>query len=126
MLKRGVHTGALGTGGRTATVGPSLRPLLTPTPTLHAVGCTAEYRSAAKPYERHPPHGVQFYAPAPKEDVVGQPYQHMAADLQVSGEAQYTDDIKHSPDVLHAALVASAKPHARLLSVDPSAVSSAA
>ena len=41
--------------------------------------------------------------------------------VQVTGEAVYTDDIKHTPDTLHAALVTSTKPHARLLSVDASA-----
>jgi len=39
----------------------------------------------------------------------------MAADLQVSGEAMYTDDIKHSSDALVAALVTSTRPHARLV-----------
>lgn len=40
---------------------------------------------------------------------------------QVCGEALYTDDIKHSADALYAAFVTSTRPHARLLSVDPSA-----
>ena len=40
--------------------------------------------------------------------------------VQVAGEAVYTDDVKLSRDALHAALVMSAKPHARLLSVDAS------
>ena len=39
--------------------------------------------------------------------------------LQVTGEATYTDDVKLSPDFLHAALVVSSKPYARILSVDP-------
>ncbi|GAX80308.1 hypothetical protein CEUSTIGMA_g7746.t1 [Chlamydomonas eustigma] len=80
-----------------------------------------EYRSAGVTFERHPAHGVQFYATAPSTDVVGQPSRHMAADLQVTGEATYVDDIRHSPDVLVAALVLSTRPHARLLKVDPSA-----
>ena len=33
----------------------------------------------------------------------------------------YTDDVKHTPDTLHAALVVSTKPHARLVSVDAAA-----
>lgn len=41
--------------------------------------------------------------------------------MQVSGEAQYTDDIKLSSDALSAALVTSSRPHARLLSVDATA-----
>ena len=31
---------------------------------------------------------------------------------QVTGEAVYTDDLRHSQDTLHAALVVSTKPHA--------------
>ena len=41
--------------------------------------------------------------------------------LQVSGEAQYTDDVALPPDTLHAAFVTSSKPHAKLLGVDASA-----
>lgn len=41
--------------------------------------------------------------------------------LQVSGEAQYTDDVDLPPNALHAALVTSKKPHAKLLGVDASA-----
>ena len=40
--------------------------------------------------------------------------------LQVSGEAKYTDDMPLPPGGLHAVLVMSTKPHARLVSVDPS------
>ncbi|KXZ53315.1 hypothetical protein GPECTOR_7g1209 [Gonium pectorale] len=85
------------------------------------------YHSAAKPYERHPAHGVQFWAPpeaprVPEEvSVVGQPHHHMAAELQVTGEAQYTDDIRLTGDALVAALVTSAKPHARITGLDASA-----
>ncbi|GIL49662.1 hypothetical protein Vafri_5944 [Volvox africanus] len=87
----------------------------------------AEEHSAAKPYERHPAHGVQFYAkpeppPTPETvSVVGQPHHHMAAELQVSGEATYTDDIKLTQDALVAALVTSAKPHARITKLDATA-----
>ncbi|GFR49634.1 hypothetical protein Agub_g11707 [Astrephomene gubernaculifera] len=87
-----------------------------------------DYLSAAKPYERPPARGVQFYAEAqaPTDSettvsVVGQPYHHMAAELQVTGEAQYTDDIKLTSDALVAALVTSVKPHARITRLDPSA-----
>ena len=41
--------------------------------------------------------------------------------FQVTGEAVYTDDIPLPPRALHAVLVLSARPHARLLSVDASA-----
>lgn len=40
---------------------------------------------------------------------------------QVSGEAQYTDDVALPPNTLHAAFVTSIKPHAKLLGVDASA-----
>ena len=35
--------------------------------------------------------------------------------VKVTGEATYTDDVKHSTDILVAALVTSAKPHAKLV-----------
>ncbi|EFJ45339.1 hypothetical protein VOLCADRAFT_63971 [Volvox carteri f. nagariensis] len=62
-------------------------------------------------------------APATPEtvSVVGQPHHHMAAELQVSGEAQYTDDIKMTQDTLVAALVTSTKPHAKITKLDASA-----
>lgn len=41
--------------------------------------------------------------------------------LQVSGTAQYVDDIKLPAGSLHAALVLSTRPHARLLRVDTAA-----
>lgn len=41
--------------------------------------------------------------------------------VQVSGEAQYTDDVALPPNTLHAAFVTSTKPHAKLLGVDASA-----
>lgn len=38
--------------------------------------------------------------------------------FQVSGEAEYTDDTPMPPNGLHAALILSKKPHARILSID--------
>lgn len=40
---------------------------------------------------------------------------------QVSGQAQYTDDVPLPPTALHAAFVTSTRPHAKLLSVDATA-----
>lgn len=40
--------------------------------------------AAVKPYERPPSHGLQYFSAVPGEDVVGQPYRHMAADKQAS------------------------------------------
>lgn len=44
--------------------------------------------------------------------------------FQVSGEVEYTDDVPMPPNSLHAALVLSRKPHARILSVDDSGAKS--
>jgi hypothetical protein len=41
----------------------------------------------------------------------------LPAALQVSGQAQYTDDVPLPPNTLHAAFVTSSKPHAKLLKV---------
>ncbi|KAF8057662.1 XDH1 [Scenedesmus sp. PABB004] len=84
-----------------------------------------DYASAAQPYHRPPVRGVQLHHPVPAacdgSAEVGKDYRHMSADLQVSGQAQYTDDVPLPPNTLHAALVTSTRPHARLLSVDHSA-----
>lgn len=40
--------------------------------------------------------------------------------IQVTGEALYTDDTPMPPNGLHAALILSRKPHARILSIDDS------
>jgi xanthine dehydrogenase molybdopterin-binding subunit B len=47
------------------------------------------------------------------------PYLVMRAVAQVTGEAVYTDDLPPTPNLLHAALVKSARPHARILALDP-------
>lgn len=44
---------------------------------------TPAERTAAQPYARPHAHGVQFHAEPLPGEVVGQPVQHMAADLQV-------------------------------------------
>jgi xanthine dehydrogenase molybdopterin-binding subunit B len=49
-------------------------------------------------------------------------YLIMRAAAQVTGEAVYTDDLPHTPNLLHAALVKSARPHARILALDPGPV----
>ena len=40
--------------------------------------------------------------------------------MQVTGEAVYTDDLPPTAGLLHAALVKSARSHARILSLDTS------
>ncbi|KAA8901382.1 Molybdopterin-binding domain of aldehyde dehydrogenase-domain-containing protein [Sphaerosporella brunnea] len=59
-------------------------------------------------------------AMAYKQRVLGQTREHVAALKQVTGEAQYTDDIPRATSELYGALVLSTKAHAKLLSVDPS------
>jgi xanthine dehydrogenase/oxidase len=76
------------------------------------------YRSAVQPYHRPSTCGLQYYSPVPDVDVVGQPYRHAAADMQVTGEAIYVDDMPLPPQTLHAAMIVSGKPHAKLISVD--------
>mmetsp|Transcript_3556 Transcript_3556/g.4461 ORF Transcript_3556/g.4461 Transcript_3556/m.4461 type:complete len:1478 (+) Transcript_3556:68-4501(+) len=49
---------------------------------------------------------------------VGGSYKHMSSEKQVSGAAEYVDDMPHPPGLLHAALVMSPVPHAILKSVD--------
>lgn len=51
---------------------------------------------------------------------VGSPEVHLSARLQVTGEAEYTDDAPMHPNSLHAAMILSRKPHARILSIDDS------
>lgn len=46
---------------------------------------------------------------------------HMRIPVQVCGAAQYVDDIKLPPGALHAALVLSTRPHARILRIDTAA-----
>lgn len=47
-------------------------------------------------------------------------YMIYIAYIQVTGEALYADDTPMPPNGLHAALLLSRKPHARILSIDDS------
>jgi xanthine dehydrogenase large subunit len=49
---------------------------------------------------------------------VGTPEPHESAELHVSGEARYTDDIPEPRGTLHAAIGVSSRPHARIKSID--------
>lgn len=53
---------------------------------------------------------------------VGEAIPHDSARLHVTGHATYTDDIPEPRDLLHVAVGTSAKPHARIRSIDLSAV----
>ena len=44
--------------------------------------------------------------------------------FQVTGEAEYADDMPMPPNGLHAALITSRKPHARIVSIDDSGAKS--
>eukprot|EP01029_Cantina_marsupialis_P026769 TRINITY_DN727_c0_g1_i1.p1 TRINITY_DN727_c0_g1~~TRINITY_DN727_c0_g1_i1.p1 ORF type:complete len:805 (-),score=300.72 TRINITY_DN727_c0_g1_i1:98-2404(-) len=92
-------------------------------------------RSAAMMYERAISRGKQEYdietgglqtgsplheATAEKKRApVGNPVIHQSALQQCTGEAQYTDDVVAPANCLESYLVTSTKPHARILSVDP-------
>ena len=56
------------------------------------------------------------------ETIAGQPLPHESAHLHVSGEAVYTDDVALPANTLHAALGMSTVAHARIRSLDLSAV----
>ena len=49
---------------------------------------------------------------------VGTPEPHESADLHVSGDARYTDDIPEPKGTLHAAIGVSSHPHARIKSIN--------
>ncbi len=58
----------------------------------------------------------------PVRDAVGQALPHDSAHLHVTGTAAYTDDLPEPRGLLHMAVGMSSKPHARLRSIDLSAV----
>ncbi|KAG8062933.1 hypothetical protein GUJ93_ZPchr0003g17317 [Zizania palustris] len=76
--------------------------------------------SAIQPYTRPVSVGTQCYELVKQGTAMGQPVVHSSAMLQVTGEAEYTDDAPAPPNTLHAALLLSTKAHARILSVDAS------
>nr|XP_034607198.1 xanthine dehydrogenase-like isoform X4 [Setaria viridis] len=83
-------------------------------------GLQATHLSATQSYRRPVTVGTQCYKLIRQGTAVGQPLVHMSAMLQVTGEAEYTDDTPAPPNTLHAALVLSKKAHARILSIDDS------
>mmetsp|Transcript_57580 Transcript_57580/g.134925 ORF Transcript_57580/g.134925 Transcript_57580/m.134925 type:complete len:1389 (-) Transcript_57580:19-4185(-) len=70
--------------------------------------------------------GERDHAPAEDESraPVGQPLMHRSALQQCTGEAKYTDDMPQLPGTLHAVLILSERPHAKILSIDTAAASS--
>ncbi|KAJ4876611.1 Xanthine dehydrogenase 1 [Raphanus sativus] len=78
------------------------------------------HMSAVQSFPRPCRVGRQDYETVKQGTAVGLPEVHLSGRLQVTGEAEYTDDTPVPPNTLHAALVLSKKPHARILSIDDS------
>ncbi|CAL1409557.1 unnamed protein product [Linum trigynum] len=76
--------------------------------------------SAVQPFSRPSVMGSQDYEIQKLGTSVGSPEVHLSAKLQVTGEAEYADDAPMPSNGLHAALVLSQKPHARIVSIDDS------
>ena len=68
------------------------------------LGFPDSYKSAVDPYTRPSSKGVQNYECLPNGTAVGLPVVHLSAKLQVTGEAEYADDIPMPWNGLHAAL----------------------
>ena len=74
--------------------------------------------SIALPYQRPISHGQQTLPERPEsQKVVGTSLPHRSGYLQTTGEAKYTDDMPSLPNTLHAALVLSTQPNARIKSI---------
>ncbi|XP_014497715.1 xanthine dehydrogenase 1 isoform X1 [Vigna radiata var. radiata] len=83
-------------------------------------GIPLSHLSAVHSVHRPPITGSQDYEILKRGTSVGSPEVHLSARLQVTGEAEYADDTQMPPNGLHAALVLSRKPHARIISIDDS------
>jgi len=83
-----------------------------------------KYQSAIMPYYRPPSSGHQSYQSIKNGTAIGLSSVHLSAKLQVTGEAEYADDVPMPPHALHAALVLSTKAHARIISIDDSSAKS--
>ncbi len=63
-------------------------------------------------------HGQQIIPERPgSQKVIGKSLPHRSSYLQTTGEAKYIDDMPSLPGTLHAALVLSTQPHARIKSI---------
>ncbi|TXG73327.1 hypothetical protein EZV62_001906 [Acer yangbiense] len=80
----------------------------------------SSHLSAVQTFHRPSVIGSQDYEIRKQGTSVGAPEVHLSSRLQVTGEAEYADDTPMAPIGLHAALVLSRKPHARILSIDDS------
>ncbi|XP_070675278.1 xanthine dehydrogenase 1-like isoform X2 [Malus domestica] len=84
------------------------------------VSVPLSHLSAVQSFHRPPVIGAQDCEVIKRGTAVGSPEVHLSARLQVTGEAEYADDTPLPPNGLHAALILSRKPHARILSIDDS------
>eukprot|EP00468_Gymnochlora_sp_CCMP2014_P000995 CAMPEP_0167740308 /NCGR_PEP_ID=MMETSP0110_2-20121227/202_1 /TAXON_ID=629695 /ORGANISM="Gymnochlora sp., Strain CCMP2014" /LENGTH=1376 /DNA_ID=CAMNT_0007624181 /DNA_START=571 /DNA_END=4701 /DNA_ORIENTATION=+ len=76
--------------------------------------------SAISSFHRPPSKGSQSFQVNPSQrQAIGKPISHRSAKIQVSGEAEYVDDLAPKHKMLYAALVTSTVPHADIVSVDP-------
>nr|AUS89410.1 xanthine dehydrogenase 1 [Sesuvium portulacastrum] len=80
----------------------------------------SSHLSAIEPSHKPAVMGKQDYEIVKHGTAVGSPEVHLSATLQVTGEAEYADDIPMPPNALHSALILSKKPHARIVSIDDS------
>ncbi|CAH8353203.1 unnamed protein product [Eruca vesicaria subsp. sativa] len=80
----------------------------------------SSHMSAVESFTRPCRVGRQDYETVKHGTAVGLPEVHLSARMQVTGKAEYTDDAPVPPNTLHAALVLSKLPHARILSIDDS------
>eukprot|EP00471_Norrisiella_sphaerica_P001901 CAMPEP_0184479358 /NCGR_PEP_ID=MMETSP0113_2-20130426/1113_1 /TAXON_ID=91329 /ORGANISM="Norrisiella sphaerica, Strain BC52" /LENGTH=1363 /DNA_ID=CAMNT_0026857421 /DNA_START=21 /DNA_END=4112 /DNA_ORIENTATION=- len=82
----------------------------------------AAYRSAITAFERPVSKGQQTYQVNPvQRQAIGKPLAHRSANLQVTGEAEYIDDLAPKHQMLYSALVLSTVPHAEIKGIDASA-----
>ncbi|XP_037384165.1 xanthine dehydrogenase/oxidase isoform X1 [Talpa occidentalis] len=80
------------------------------------------FASATLLFQKDPPTNVQLFQEVPKgqskEDMVGRPLPHLAANLQATGEAVYCDDIPCYENELSLRMVTSTRAHAKIKSID--------
>ena len=86
-------------------------------------GINALENSATAVFSKDPLSSNQLYEKkrfGGQSDLVGRPLKHRAAELQVSGQAVYVDDLPRVEGELYLGLVLSSRPHAKILSLDVS------
>ncbi|KAF8820602.1 hypothetical protein IE077_003005, partial [Cardiosporidium cionae] len=71
-------------------------------------------------YEKQKMYGLQHFGRPSSSFNIGYPNKHLAADLHVTGQAIYTEDMPKLQQELYGCLVLSTKPRATLLGMDSS------